>query len=133
MSANACRAANAYRATMVESRSPLELVAMLFDGLIRSVTQAREATVRGDLREKHVAQSRALRVMHELQHTLDRERGGALARQLEALYTYVTSRLLEANVNKDVAGYDEALRLMTPLRDAWSQIATPPGGDKGAE
>jgi flagellar protein FliS len=126
MSATAFRAASAYRDTLVESRSPLELVAMLYDGLIRSVTQARDALARGDLREKHMAQSRALRVLHELQHTLDRERGGELAKQLEALYIYVSTRLLEANVNKEMDGYDEALRLMTPLRDAWVQIAKPP-------
>src|SRR5262245_36151415 len=127
MSATAYRAANAYRETLVESRSPLELVSMLYDGLIRSVIQARDATKRGDLKEKHVAQSRALRVMHELQNTLDRDNGGELAKQLEGLYTYVTSRLLEANANKEVAGYDETLRLMTPLREAWAQLATPTG------
>jgi flagellar protein FliS len=132
MSVSSFRAASAYRETMVESRSPLELISMLYDGLIRSVTQARDAMARGDLKEKHIAQSRALRVMHELQHTLDRDKGGDLAKQLEGLYTYVTSRLLEANANKDVAAYDEALRLMLPLRDAWAQIAGSPGGLKGA-
>jgi flagellar protein FliS len=131
MSATA-RAANAYRATLVESRSPLELVAMLYDGLIRSLTQARDATARGDLKEKQIAQSRALRVMHELQHTLDCERGGDLAKQLEGIYTYVTSRLLEANINKDAAAYDEMLRLMTPLRDAWTEIAGPVAGQETA-
>ncbi len=125
------RAAAAYKETLVESRSPLELVAMLYDGLIQSITKARDAQARGDLREKQLAQSRAMRVMHELQNTLDHEKGGDLANQLGALYVYVSTRLLEANLNKETEGYDEALRLMTPLRDAWAEIAASPTAAKG--
>jgi flagellar protein FliS len=123
MSSAASRAAAVYRATQVESCSPLELVAMLYDGLTQALTQARDALARGDLRQKQVALSRALRMVSELQNSLNHESGGEVARQLDALYTYLTTRLVESNVKKDPSGFDEALRLLAPLREAWTQIA----------
>jgi flagellar protein FliS len=71
--------------------------------------------------------SRALSILGELQNVLDRQAGGELAARLDALYTYITSRLLEANVNREVGGVNEALRLITPLRAAWAEIASRSG------
>lgn len=126
MSITALRAAATYRATHVGSRSPVELVAMLYDGLVRYLTEARDSLARGDLRTKRTAVSRALEVVSELQSTLDRQKGGQVAQQLDGLYTYISSRLLEANAKVDPAGFDEALRLVVPLRDAWAQVAIEP-------
>jgi flagellar protein FliS len=120
---SAYRAAAAYRTTQVESRSPLELVVMLYDGLSCSLSEAREALSRSDLHTKRTAVSRSLGILDELQNTLDLERGGQIAARLQALYVYVSSRLLEANANAQVDGFDEALRLMAPLREAWATIA----------
>src|SRR5437870_5563827 len=102
MSNTALRAATAYRTTQVGSRSPVELVVLLYDGLVRYLNEARDAMVRGDLLAKRTALSRALGVVGELQSTLDRQKGGQVAEQLEALYTYISSRLLEANLNRQV-------------------------------
>ncbi len=123
MSSMMLRAAATYRATHVGSRSPLELVVMLYDGLVRYLTEARDGLAHGDLRAKRAALSRALALVGELQSTLDRENGGQVAVQLDGLYAYISTRLLEANMKGQVEGVDEALRLVVPLRDAWSQIA----------
>jgi hypothetical protein len=48
----ASRAAQAYRRVESESRSPLELVVMLYDGALRFVNDAREAHARKDLRAR---------------------------------------------------------------------------------
>ena len=124
------RGAAAYRTTLVESRSPIELVAMIYDGLVGSLTQARAALAEGDLKGKRTATTRALGMIGELQNTLDTEKGGEIARRLDALYTYISSRLIEANMNAEVEGFDEALKLVTPLRDAWVQIAGGPSSVK---
>ena len=96
---------------------------MLYDGLVRFLTQARDSLVGGDLQEKGAAISGALGAISELQNTLDLEKGGEMATRLQALYAYIGSRIIEANVNRDVAGLDEALKLVLPLREAWSDIA----------
>jgi flagellar secretion chaperone FliS len=120
----ASRAAQAYRRVESESRSPLELVVMLYDGALRFLDEASAAAARGDLRSRARSISRALAIVAELQNTLDLEKGGAVADQLDELYTYITSRLLDVAIKNDVTAIDEARKLLTPIRDAWSQIST---------
>jgi flagellar protein FliS len=122
----ASRAAQAYRRVESESRSPLELVVMLYDGALRFLAEAAEAADRGDLRARAHAVSRVLAIIGELQNTLDLEKGGAVADQLDDMYTYITSRLIDVTVKQDLSALDEARRLLTPIRDAWSQISTTP-------
>ncbi|MGE0863523.1 MAG: flagellar export chaperone FliS [Vicinamibacterales bacterium] len=114
---------HAYRSTEVTSRTPLELVVMLYDGAIRFVGAAREAIGRGDIRARSQAISRALAIVSELQNTLDIERGGEMAESLDDLYRYLTQRLVQATVSNDVSALDEARRLLETLRDGWHTIA----------
>jgi flagellar protein FliS len=121
---NASRAAQTYRRIESESRSPLELVVMLYDGALRFLNEAADAAERGDLRARARAVSRVLAIVAELQSTLDLEKGGAVADQLDDLYTYITSRLLDIALKNDVTAIAEARKLLTPIRDAWSQVST---------
>jgi flagellar secretion chaperone FliS len=120
----AIRAAQAYRRVESESRSPLELVVMLYDGALRFLGEAAAAAARGDLRARARAISRTLAIIAELQNTLDLEKGGDVATQLDELYTYITSRLLDVALKNDVTAIEEGRKLLTPIRDAWSQIST---------
>jgi flagellar protein FliS len=122
----ASRAAQAYRRVESESRSPVELVVMLYDGVLRFAAEAREAHQRRDLRQRGIAVSRALAIVSHLQNTLDLEQGGAVADEMDKLYTYVTSRLMDVTLKQDVGACDEVVRLLSPIRDAWSQAATQP-------
>ncbi|MDP1569110.1 MAG: flagellar export chaperone FliS [Vicinamibacterales bacterium] len=126
------RATHAYQQTHVQSRSPLELVVMLYDGALRFVNEARAALDRQDLVAKREALSRALAIVAELQNTLNMRDGGDVATQLDALYTYVNTRLLEANMQSNGAALDEVVKLLTPLREAWGQIATEPEAQQAA-
>jgi len=117
------RAANAYQQTHVQSRSPLELVVMLYDGALRFVGEALTALERKDLAAKREAISRVLAIVSELQSTLNMDHGGDIARSLDALYAYVNTRLLEANIQNDAARLEELARLFGTLRTAWAEIA----------
>jgi len=123
MSVFARQAANAYRQTEVQSRTPLELVVMLYDGALRFVSQARAAIERKDIPARREAISRALAMMSELQSTLDMEKGGAISISLDGLYGYINSRLLEGASKQDLQAIDDAARVLTTLRDAWADIA----------
>lgn len=119
-------AASTYQAVEVTSRSPLELIVMLYDGGLAAMTTARDALARGDQLGKAPAFSKALAIVHALQTTLDMEAGRDVAANLDALYTYVSERLVEANVRQDPAPVDEAIRIFGTLREAWAQIAATP-------
>jgi flagellar protein FliS len=118
------RAANAYRTTQVKSRSELELVVLLYDGLVRYLTDARNALVKRDLHAKRTAVARAMAILGHLQNTLDHQNGGEIAAQLQALYIYITGRVIDGNLRGEIDALDEALNLIAPLREAWSDIAS---------
>jgi flagellar protein FliS len=123
LSTIALRAVGSYRQTEVQSRTPLELVVLLYDGAITFATAARTAIERHDVPGRTGAISRAMAIISELQSTLDLERGGAVAESLDGLYSYVSGRLVDASFKRDARALDEVIGLLTPLRDAWSAIA----------
>jgi flagellar protein FliS len=57
---------------------------------------------------------------------LDIDRGGTIAEELDRLYTWINSRLLDAVVKQDVKPIDEVRRVLETLRSAWHTIATTP-------
>ena len=122
-----------YQQIGVESRlsgaTPHQLVAMLFDGWMEAVAQARGALQLGDAMAKGQAIGRAVRIIDEgLRAGLNLDAGGALARDLHDLYGYLTMRLTQANLRNDDAALDECKRLMLPLQEAWSAIGPVAGG-----
>ncbi len=122
------RGARAYQEMQVLSRSPLELVVLLYDGALRFLRQAQRAVAQGDAHARREAVSRTLAIIGELQSSLNMREGRDIATRLDALYTYLTSRLLEVATHKDMTAIDEAIRILTPLREAWAEIATPRTG-----
>jgi flagellar secretion chaperone FliS len=119
------RAAQTYYQTQVQSQSPLELVVMLYDGALRFMRATIDATERQDLDAKRQAMSRTMAIISELQSSLNLSDGGDIAKNLDALYSYVNGLLVDANINRSVEPIHEAIKLLTPLRDAWAQIAGP--------
>lgn len=118
---------NAYRQTEVQSRTPLELVVMLYDGALRFLAVAHDAVVRRDIPARRDAIAKVLAIVSELQSTLDLERGGVVATDLDGLYTYITTRVMDATAKNDTAPLEDARRLLETLRNAWHAIAVPPG------
>ena len=125
------RGAEAYRRIEAESRSPMELVVMLYDGAIRFVGQARAAMARQDIAARGEAISRVLTIVAELQNTLNVDEGGPIAQELDRLYTHINLRLLDVTAKQDATALDDVEKVLVTLRDGWAQIAaTPPGGAK---
>lgn len=120
--------AGAYRqvhvATGVASASSHGLIAMLFDGALGAIAEARGAIRKRDVIAKGRAIGKAVRIIDEgLSAALNLDAGGTLAADLRSLYTYINLRLTQANLNSDEAALDECARLIEPLRSGWSAIA----------
>jgi flagellar protein FliS len=118
------RGIQAYQQVQTESRSPLELVVMLYDGAIASLSQAHEAAARGDLRQRGAAVSKTLSIVGALREALDLTEGGAVAAELDRLYDYITCRLLDVTARHDAGALTEVRVLLSGVRDAWHQIAS---------
>ena len=120
------RGLSSYRNTQVQSRTPLELVVMLYDGALKFMGTAREAIERRDIPARREALSRTLAIISELQSTLNLAEGGQVAIELDRLYSYSNARLLDAAMKNEVAAVDDVKRVFEILRDGWNTIATQP-------
>ena len=100
----------------------VQLIQMLFDGLLDSLAAAEGQIERNEIQAKGESLSRATRIVLGLQGSLDLEKGGEIAANLADLYEYCTRRLMHANLKNDVEAIREVKRLMGEIRDAWSQV-----------
>jgi len=108
--------------TGVAAANNVQLIQMLFDGLLESVVAARGHIQHNNIQEKSKAIARASRIVLGLQGALDFEKGGDLANNLNELYSYVTRRLFHVNAHNDLAVLDEIYSLMKEIRDAWEGV-----------
>jgi len=125
MQNNAQTALNQYQSTgnsSIAYADPHELIRRLMDGAIERIHQAKGAIQQGNPEAKAKLISKAIAIISGLDACLDRDRSNELMRNLEAIYEYMNMRLLEANVEDDIARLEEVARLMSEIKSAWIQI-----------
>lgn len=112
-------ARNQYLKTQVETASKEQLVVMLFDGIIRFTEQARKAIEEKAIEASHNALMRAQAIVMELIVTVDKDKGGDVAKNLMALHAYSFNCLVQCNLHKDVSKIDEVQKIYRNLREGW--------------
>ncbi len=115
-----------YREVEIRTATPEMLIVKLYEGLQRFIRRAQKASADDDYRVRAESISRAVAIVNELQQSLNMEAGGEIAANLDALYTYVTERLVTANVDRNDAALGECLQVTRPLLEAWQQVAQNP-------
>ena len=125
------RAASAYKRMHVETgfnpEDKHQIVSLLLDGALQTLTEARGAIQRGDVLAKVHAIGKAVRIIEEgLKTGLDKEEGGELAQNLEGLYGYCTMRLALANARSDEAIVEEVAQLIGEIASAWKGMRQAP-------
>ncbi len=128
--------ANAYAKVGIETgvaaASPHKLIVMLFEGAMVAVASGIQHMQSGDIAKKGEAISKAISIIDNgLRASLDKKVGGEIALNLDALYEYMSNRLLIANVKNQRAVLDEVYQLLKGLKDAWESIA--PKADNPAQ
>ena len=78
---------------------------------------------RGEIQPKGAQIGSAISIMEGLKTSLDMEKGGEIARNLEDLYIYMERRLIEANSSNDTSLLDEVSDLLKQIKEAWDAIA----------
>ena len=131
------RAASAYQRinieTSVDGADPHQLVALLYEALLRAIAAARTALARGDIAAKGAEIGKAVRILEEgLKAGLNVEAGGEVALNLRGVYAYCVGRLTQANLKNDDARLVEVLALIEPIAQAWVQIQTRADGRQGS-
>jgi flagellar protein FliS len=117
------RAVNAYGAA---NGDRLQLILRMMDGALDRIVTARGHMSRGEIAAKGEAVGKAIGLIDGLRTALDVDRGGDVARNLEALYDYMMRRLVEANFRDDARRLDEVAGLLDEIRSGWEVLTRNP-------
>ena len=108
--------------TSVANATPHQLITMLLDGLLGRLAQAKGHIDRSDYEGKSKCLGSAITIIGALQNTLDLEKGGEIAANLDRLYLYMTRRVFTAGVSNDVEIIDEVVSLVRTIKEGWDGI-----------
>jgi len=106
----------------VNFASPHRIIQMLMEGALSKIATAKGCIARNDIAEKSRQITWGMNIIQGLRTSLDAQKGGEVAANLDALYEYMGRRLLEANVSNDVAILDEVSSLLMEVKAGWDNI-----------
>lgn len=122
MIANAAQKRAQLNREAILSATPARLLTMLYDRLLLDLGRAEAAQIAGQWPVASENLLHAQAIVAELTSSLNVEawNGGE---GLRGLYAYVSTALVNANVNRDVERTRESIALLEPLRQAWHEAA----------
>ncbi len=106
----------------VEQASPVRLVVMLYDKALSLLRQSVLHIDRNNVKAKGEALNRVVEIIGELQAVLNREEGGLVAQNLDAMYEFMIQSVTLANLNNDSQPLDGVLRVLEELRKGWQEL-----------
>ena len=96
---------NAYKQNSVTTASPGELTLMLYNGCLKFLTKAKSAINDRNIEQRNYNIQRSQAIISELMTTLNMDI--EISKQMLPLYEYMNHRLVEANIQNDVAIIEE--------------------------
>lgn len=129
----AASALRAYKTTELGSRATggdkRELILMMYDGAIGAIRIGQQHAARKERLPTGKQIDRALSIIGGMRQTLDFERGGNVAVNLDDLYRYLMKALVKANSSLDTSIMQEVVDLLASVREAWASV----GGETAGE
>ena len=111
-----------YQQTNILTADPRKLVIMCYSAAISNLRMACECYESGDFETKAKGIQKAQNIICELMNALDFEKGGEVARNLDALYNFMGRQIMESDLNKDVKGIGRVIEMLEELKSAWEEI-----------
>lgn len=112
---------NAYKNNSVNFVSKEKLLLMLVDGAVNFSKIARQAIVDKDIKKAHENIIKTENIFYELMATLDVSKGGEWAKALFNVYDFIVTRLVQANMKKDLEIMNEIIPLIEYVRGTWEE------------
>lgn len=114
---------NKYLEAQVKTASPIQLVCMLYDGAIKFANFALAGIKEKNIEKKTVNIVKTEKIINELRISLNFEKGGEISTNLDKLYDFMYTYLIDANANEDIAKLEHVIRILSMLRESWYAIA----------
>jgi flagellar protein FliS len=111
-----------YRYNEALTADPVGLVVLLYDILLRDIREALAALAVSAIERRAAAVRHGMLVLQQLQSTLDMDRGGNVARNLESFYNFTRAKLLEGQIKASTAIFEEQIVFVSSIREAWLTV-----------
>jgi len=98
------------------------LLLMLYDGCIKFLKHAKIGLEKKDIVKFATYLSKSQAIIAELMLTLDFERGGDVAKDLDRLYDFMLFYLTEANLEKDPEKVQRVINLIEVIAKAYREV-----------
>lgn len=105
-----------------EGASPHRLIQILMEGALEKIRAAKGLMERRSIPGKIRQINWALSIIDGLRQSLDMDKGGEIAANLEALYDYMQRRLVVANAENNPSILDEVADLMMEIKSSWDAV-----------
>ena len=109
-----------YNNSKIMTASPAELTLMLYEGAIKFCNIAIVAVEHGDIQKAHDNIQKTERIVDYFRQTLDMSY--PVAEDFERVYSYLSRRLVEANIKKDKEILEEVNTHLRSMRDNWKEV-----------
>ncbi|MBS4026362.1 MAG: flagellar export chaperone FliS [Clostridia bacterium] len=109
-----------YQQNTVNTATPGELTLMLYNGGLKFLKQAKIAIADKNIEEANNKICRVQDIIAELMSSLNM--GVEISKSLYALYDFMSDRLIQANIKKDVKLLEEVEGLLEEMRDTWKEV-----------
>jgi flagellar protein FliS len=114
---------------LVAGASPARLVQIMFEQILSHLVIAQGCMERiknnmplPEVVAKGKSLGKAIRLINQLNNTLDMDRGREIADNLRSLYVYMLARFTTANINNDPAIVGEVMSLLQKVKAGWDQV-----------
>ena len=122
MSMGVAAVLNRYQKVQVTTCSPGELLVMLYDGLFRFLAEAKTKMEAGDRNRAAELISKSHKILQQLLGGLNYEVAPELCKNLQSLYVFCMGHIVQANLQQNAEKLSEVMRVLTPLREAWTTV-----------
>ncbi len=112
-----------YKDQKIMLSSPVKQVSMLYNEAIRQLNIVIQSIEANEIEARWRANTRCTDIIYHMLITLDQERGGEIAGQLEKLFTYILKRLPEVDLKNNAKAAQDVINLLTPLAESWQILA----------
>ncbi len=110
-----------YKEVQVTSASPKDLIILLYEHAIKSAKKAKLSIKEGNIQQTHNSLVKSQDIIYELMGSLNPD-AGDVSKNLYSLYEFVNYTLGQANMKKDLSLIDQAIELLSELKESWEQI-----------
>ncbi|WP_026972609.1 flagellar export chaperone FliS [Aliagarivorans marinus] len=106
----------------ISTADPHQITQLLMQAVLENLSVAKGCLERNDVANKGKPLAKATSIITSLRDTLDHEKGGEIAQNLQDLYNYMLELISEASLSNSAERVEEVIQIFLPIKTAWDQI-----------